>query len=128
MALAARTGGRPHGMLSVVGLGDEALQAICSEVRAHSDRQGTVCQLANYLFPTVSRSQGCYSQLLCLALPRPMREPCPLCCAQPVPAADTRAGPSAATSMRWRRLPRGPRPLAPSGPSCCQSAAASIRH
>lgn len=48
MAEAAKAG-RPHGMLSVVGLGDSDLEAICAEVsKAKPD---CVCRMANYLFP-----------------------------------------------------------------------------
>jgi hypothetical protein len=53
MAAAAAAGGRRHGMLSVVGLSDELLEQLaaraCQELGG-----GTMCQLANYLFPTVS--------------------------------------------------------------------------
>lgn len=45
----AAKAGRPHGMLSVVGLSDKDLESICSETREkHPD---CVCQVANYLFP-----------------------------------------------------------------------------
>lgn len=46
---AAAKAGRPHGMLSVVGLNDADLEAICAEAR--SKVPGSVCQIANYLFP-----------------------------------------------------------------------------
>jgi malonyl CoA-acyl carrier protein transacylase len=52
MAAAAALG-RPHGMLSVVGLLDSQLQDICQEVRANQGA-GTVCEVANYLFPQVT--------------------------------------------------------------------------
>ncbi|GAB4817244.1 hypothetical protein N2152v2_004290 [Parachlorella kessleri] len=49
-SMAAAAGmGRPHGMLSVVGLNDADLEAICKEVRAKMPE--AVCQLANFLFP-----------------------------------------------------------------------------
>lgn len=48
MADAAKMGD-PHGMLSVVGLGDSDLEGICKEVR--EKMPGKVCQVANYLFP-----------------------------------------------------------------------------
>ncbi|KAI3426449.1 hypothetical protein D9Q98_008816 [Chlorella vulgaris] len=48
MAAAAKLG-KGHGMLSVVGLGDADLEAICASVRA--SRPGDICQLANFLFP-----------------------------------------------------------------------------
>ena len=37
-------------MLSVVGLPDDKLDSICKEVLGASGT-GTVCQMANYLFP-----------------------------------------------------------------------------
>jgi len=42
--------GEPHGMMSIVGLADRDIEAICKQVR---DKLGgdTVCQMANYLFP-----------------------------------------------------------------------------
>ena len=49
MAAAAKQG-RPHGMLSIIGLEDAKLEAICTEARGKL-APGTVCQLANYLFP-----------------------------------------------------------------------------
>lgn len=48
MAEAAKMGD-PHGMLSVVGLGDADLEEICKDVR--SKMPDKVCQIANYLFP-----------------------------------------------------------------------------
>jgi len=47
---AAAAAGDPHGMLSVIGLGDEALEALCGRVRGELG-DGTVCQVANRLFP-----------------------------------------------------------------------------
>jgi hypothetical protein len=54
MAAAARAG-RPHGMLSVVGVADAELEDLC---RAAAAKLGgdTVCSVANLLFPTVSRA------------------------------------------------------------------------
>jgi [acyl-carrier-protein] S-malonyltransferase len=46
---AAAKQGRAHGMLSVVGLSDGDLEAVCAEARAKVP--GAVCQVANYLFP-----------------------------------------------------------------------------
>ena len=53
MAAAARMG-RPHGMVSIIGLSDADLETICKDVR---NRLGadTICQLANFLFPQVLR-------------------------------------------------------------------------
>ena len=51
MAAAAKTG-KPHGMLSVIGLDDAALEGICERARAKIGSADTVCRLANYLFPT----------------------------------------------------------------------------
>eukprot|EP00899_Mesostigma_viride_P002913 jgi/Mesvir1/12622/Mv09320-RA.3 len=48
MAAAAATG-KPHGMLTVVGLPDADLEAICAQVTA--GKEGAVCQVANLLFP-----------------------------------------------------------------------------
>lgn len=48
--------GEPHGMLSIIGLGDGEIEAICSQVRSempYINQTPTVCQLANYLFPQV---------------------------------------------------------------------------
>ena len=50
MAAAAKTG-KPHGMLSVIGLDDAALEPICAKARAKIGG-GAVCCIANYLFPT----------------------------------------------------------------------------
>merc|ERR1711920_196370 len=49
MAKAAETG-KPHGMLSVVGLSDADLEGICKQVKQKLGKD-TVCQIANYLFP-----------------------------------------------------------------------------
>lgn len=49
MAEAARMG-EAHGMLSIVGLTDADIKAICADVRA-AQGGGCVCELANYLFP-----------------------------------------------------------------------------
>ncbi|XRB13140.1 malonyl-CoA-acyl carrier protein transacylase [Pseudoscourfieldia marina] len=64
MAEAAKAGD-PHGMLSVVGLADADLEAICSDVR-NSSPAGRVCQLANFLFPqgrVVSGHKTCLEQV-----------------------------------------------------------------
>ncbi len=50
MAAAAKTG-KAHGMLSVIGLDDKTLEDVCTKARAAAGA-GTVCQVANYLFPT----------------------------------------------------------------------------
>ena len=50
MAAAAKTG-KPHGMLSVIGLDDAALEPICERARAKAGGDA-VCRVANYLFPT----------------------------------------------------------------------------
>jgi [acyl-carrier-protein] S-malonyltransferase len=50
MAAAAKLG-KPHGMLSIIGLEDKALEDICATVRGNLGPD-IVCQLANYLFPT----------------------------------------------------------------------------
>lgn len=47
---AAANAGKPHGMLSVVGLSDTDLEGICSQVKQKLGKD-TVCQIANYLFP-----------------------------------------------------------------------------
>ncbi len=52
MAAAAQQG-RPHGMLSVVGLSDADVASVCEEARAKAGGADTVCQLANMLFPQV---------------------------------------------------------------------------
>lgn len=49
-AAAVPPGGRAHGMLSVVGLEDDPLQALCDAAIAELE-PGTVCRLANFLFP-----------------------------------------------------------------------------
>lgn len=51
MAAAARQG-RPHGMLSIIGLDDAKLKDICEKARSKGKASDTVCQLANYLFPS----------------------------------------------------------------------------
>jgi [acyl-carrier-protein] S-malonyltransferase len=48
MAMAA-TMGDPHGMLTIVGLGDADLEELCKQVR--DKLPGQICQLANFLFP-----------------------------------------------------------------------------
>lgn len=50
MAAAARQG-RPHGMLSIIGLNDDKLEPICAQARA-SVGGGCECRLANFLFPS----------------------------------------------------------------------------
>jgi len=50
----AAAAGEPHGMLSIVGLADSAVEEICKQTRDHFKAQGdaaVVCQMANYLFP-----------------------------------------------------------------------------
>ncbi|DBB12917.1 TPA: hypothetical protein ACH3X3_005670 [Trebouxia sp. C0006] len=49
---AAATVGRPHGMLSIIGLQDEDIQDICKQALAQAPA-GTICQMANFLFPQV---------------------------------------------------------------------------
>eukprot|EP00198_Chlamydomonas_reinhardtii_P012419 XP_001701756.1 predicted protein [Chlamydomonas reinhardtii] len=49
-AAAAGAGARPHGMLSVVGLGDARLGEVVAAALAGA-APGSVCQVANYLFP-----------------------------------------------------------------------------
>jgi [acyl-carrier-protein] S-malonyltransferase len=51
MAAAAKQG-KPHGMLSVIGVTDDILEAITAQVRQQLGPD-TVCQLANFLFPQV---------------------------------------------------------------------------
>lgn len=46
---AAAAAGRPHGMLSVVGLSDADVDSVCEQVR--TKMPDSVCVLANYLFP-----------------------------------------------------------------------------
>merc|ERR1719199_2305113 len=46
---AAAKMGDPHGMLTIVGLGDADLEDICKTVR--DKMPGKTCQLANFLFP-----------------------------------------------------------------------------
>ena len=53
MAAAAKLG-KPHGMLSVIGLSDADLEAVINDLRsAGTIPSQDVCQLANYLFPQV---------------------------------------------------------------------------
>jgi [acyl-carrier-protein] S-malonyltransferase len=49
MAAAAKVGN--HGMLSVVGLADDALAECCAEAKAKLGGDDCVCVVANYLFP-----------------------------------------------------------------------------
>lgn len=67
MADAARAGAgiRAHGMLSVVGLPDATIEAIAAEAVA-AGAPGTVCQLANYLFPTVRTTRAVFKATLML--------------------------------------------------------------
>ena len=51
MANAARMG-PPHGMLSIIGLKDADVEAVCKDVRSRLGPD-TICQMANYLFPQV---------------------------------------------------------------------------
>lgn len=60
---AAAAMGRPHGMLSVVGLPDSDLNRICGEV-LDGMPNGTVCCIANHLFPNVSATVGHLSVFL----------------------------------------------------------------
>ena len=52
---AAASVGKPHGMLSVIGLSDADLETICADVRKLMGPD-CICQLANYLFPQVCAS------------------------------------------------------------------------
>lgn len=61
MAAAAAVG-KPHGMLSVVGLEDSVLQRLCGEVLA-AEPEGTVCRIANNLFEKAS-GRGAVSVVL----------------------------------------------------------------
>jgi hypothetical protein len=45
-------------MLSVVGLSDADVAAVCEEARAKAGGAGTVCQLANMLFPQVGQARS----------------------------------------------------------------------
>lgn len=56
MAAAARLG-RPHGMLSIIGLSDAALEEACQKARALVGGD-TVCRIANFLFPTGRVASG----------------------------------------------------------------------
>ncbi len=48
---AASAAGRPHGMLSVIGLGDDVLAPLCAAAASRAPLD-MVCQIANLLFPT----------------------------------------------------------------------------
>ena len=54
MAEAAKQG-KPHGMLSIVGLTDNDIRELCSAVHKEMNEPDLVCQPANYLFPQVLR-------------------------------------------------------------------------
>lgn len=56
MAAAAKAG-KPHGMLSIIGLDDATLSGICDKAAAKIGG-GTVCRIANYLFPTGRVASG----------------------------------------------------------------------
>ena len=49
MAAAAKMG-KPHGMLSIIGLDDAKVEQLCTQARQKLGA-GSVCQMANYLFP-----------------------------------------------------------------------------
>ena len=49
---AAAAMGKSHGMLSVIGVTDDDLTAICAEARTKMGGD-SVCQIANFLFPQV---------------------------------------------------------------------------
>ncbi|KAF6252240.1 hypothetical protein COO60DRAFT_1644206 [Scenedesmus sp. NREL 46B-D3] len=68
-AAAVPPGGRAHGMLSVVGLGDGDVERLCEEA-CQQLGGGTVCQLANYLFPQGRVVSG-HIDALELSAPRP---------------------------------------------------------
>jgi len=68
MAAAARTGSRPHGMLSIVGLKDEELEGLCREAAEQLPGGDTVCVIANRLFPTVRLRLRAVCLFLCLCL------------------------------------------------------------
>lgn len=53
MAEAAKAG-KPHGMLSIVGLPDSEILEICAEVTGGQQNPDFICQTANYLFPQVA--------------------------------------------------------------------------
>lgn len=65
----ALSGGKPAGMLSVVGLTDQVLTKICSsaldEVKRKDPTRDVVCQISNYLFPAGRVVSG---HLDCLAI------------------------------------------------------------
>ena len=69
MAAAAKLG-KPHGMLSVIGLDDAALESVCSKARAKVGSEA-VCQIANYLFPTGRVVSGHKSALDEVRTPQP---------------------------------------------------------
>lgn len=56
MAAAAKQG-KPHGMLSIIGLSDAVLEDVCAKARAKTGGD-TVCRIANYLFPTGRVASG----------------------------------------------------------------------
>lgn len=63
MAAAAKLG-NPHGMLSVIGLSDEKLEATIADLRSSGAISAdSVCQLANYLFPQASSALSDSKQL-----------------------------------------------------------------
>lgn len=72
MSAAAKMGA-PHGMLSIIGLDDGPMEDICSKVRAKMG-PSTVCQVANYLFPTgrvVSGHKDALTEVQVTAIPNP---------------------------------------------------------
>ena len=56
MAAAAKLG-KPHGMLSIIGLSDAVLEEVCQKARVKIGGD-TVCRIANYLFPTGRVASG----------------------------------------------------------------------
>ena len=44
--------GKPHGMLSIVGLADDVIEGICAKALRQAPA-GSICQIANFLFPQV---------------------------------------------------------------------------
>ena len=54
---AAAAQGEPHGMLSVVGLPDAELQRLCDRALVGLPK-GTVCRIANYMFPLACGGWG----------------------------------------------------------------------
>ncbi len=82
MAAAAKQS-KPHGMLSIIGLGDAVLEDVCAKARAKLGGD-TVCRIANYLFPTGRVASGHKDALAEVLAPhsplphRPCRQPdCP---------------------------------------------------